>query len=131
MALELSFTSQTLGYTFPAAYAKITEVAAHSSQSRIAVAYYANIQARVEGRSQVFQSTFPVDTTQLHGEIYAKAYEYLKTLPEFAGSVDVLGPLPAYNNLAFLQENGLALEPAPAVVEEEPVPEPTQAPAEA
>ena len=94
MALQVSIESEQLGYVFPEAYAKISQIAAYNNNSYITVVFYANAEARAEMRMQVTSKQLITETPALHGEIYKLAYEFLKTLPEFAGSIDLLGPTP-------------------------------------
>jgi hypothetical protein len=95
MALQVNIESATLGYTFPEAYAKVLFIAVHGERTHITVAFYANIQARVDGRNPVYQKTYDVTTDDLEGKIRAACYSYLKAQPEFASAIDLFGKLPA------------------------------------
>jgi|688.fasta_scaffold2848578_1 hypothetical protein len=94
MALQVSIESESLGYVFPEAYARISQIVAYNNNSQITVVFYADAEARAEMRMQVTSKQYIVETPTLHGEIYKLGYEYIKTLPEFAGSMDLLGPTP-------------------------------------
>jgi hypothetical protein len=94
MALQVNIQSEPLGYVFPEAYAKISQIVAYNNNAHITVAIYANAEARAEMRMQVASRQYIVETPTLHGEIYKLGYEFLKTMPEFVGSIDLLGPTP-------------------------------------
>lgn len=93
MALQQSIlAADTLvGEAFPESYVKVEFVRAFKSDSLVWVNWYANGTARADMKQPVKQHEFTVATSTLVGtNVIAAAYEYLKTLPEFAGAIDVL-----------------------------------------
>lgn len=106
-----------VGFDYPESYVKVEFVRAWKADSLIWVNWYADAQARADMKQPVKQKEFTVATSVLVGaNIIAASYEYLKTLPEFAGAIDVLTtPEPT-------------VPPAPPMPEEPDVtgPQPTQ-----
>ena len=93
MALQqpLLAADTLVGENFPESYVKVEFVRAWKADSLIWVNWYANGTARADLKQPVKQHEFTVATSTLVGaNIIAASYEYLKTLPEFAGAVDVL-----------------------------------------
>lgn len=93
MALQQSIlAADTLvGFDYPASYVKVEFVRAWKTDSLVWVNWYADAQARADLKQPVKQKEFTVATSVLVGaNIIAASYEYLKTLPEFAGAIDVL-----------------------------------------
>lgn len=93
MALQIALlAADTLvGENFPESYVKVEFVRAWKADSLIWVNYYANGTARADLKQPVKQPEYTVATSTLVGaNIIAASYEYLKTLPEFAGAIDVL-----------------------------------------
>ncbi len=94
MALQqpLLAADTLVGENFPESYFKVEFVRAFKSDSLIWGNWYANAQARADMKQPVKQKEFTVATGLLvdGGNIIASAYVYLKTLPEFAGAIDVL-----------------------------------------
>lgn len=93
MALQQSIlAADTLvGEAFPESYVKVEFVRAFKTDSLVWVNWYANGTARADMKQPVKQHEFTVATSALVGtNVIAAAYEYLKTLPEFAGAIDVL-----------------------------------------
>ena len=92
MALQqpLLAADTLVGENFPESYVKVEFVRAWKADSLIWVNYYANGTARADLKQPVKQQEFTVSTASLVGaNIIAASYEYLKTLPEFAGAIDV------------------------------------------
>ena len=52
MALQVSIESEQLGYVFPEAYAKISQIVSYNNNSYITVVFYANAEARAEARAR-------------------------------------------------------------------------------
>ena len=93
MALQVSLlAADTLvGENFPESYVKVEFVRAWKADSLIWVNFYANGTARADMKQPVKQHEYTVPTSTLVGaNIIAASYEHLKTLPEFAGAIDVL-----------------------------------------
>jgi len=81
-------TAHNMGDIYPQAYARIMYVRAAAEESFIFVNWYASAQARQNDEMPVHGYEYPVDTDNLPGNIYPAAYNYLKSLPEFAGATD-------------------------------------------
>jgi hypothetical protein len=93
MAIQISLlAADTLvGEAFPESYCKVEFVRAFKGDSLIWVNWYANGTARADMKHPVKQKEYTAETAHLVGaNIIATSYEWLKTLPEFAGAVDVL-----------------------------------------
>ena len=92
MALQISLLAKDtlVGEAFPESYVKVEFVRAFKADSLIWVNFYANGTARADMKHPVKQTEYTVLTASLVGaNIIAASYEHLKTLPEFAGAVDV------------------------------------------
>jgi hypothetical protein len=92
MALQISLLAADtfVGENFPESYVKVEFVRAFKADSLIWVNWYANGTARADLKQPVKQQEYTVSTASLVGaNIIAASYEHLKTLPEFAGAVDV------------------------------------------
>jgi hypothetical protein len=132
MALQISLlAADTLvGEAFPESYCKVEFVRAFKSESLLWVNWYANGTARADMKHPVKQREYTAETAHLVGSnIIAASYEWLKTLPEFAGAVDVLvTPEPSFVPEPPVIEMPTFMMP-PVVVEpvavEETVVEPT------
>lgn len=91
MALQIANPNNQLGVVFPEAYAR---VAAFRSSDKEAVEIFVYIHATSGAREagmdpfRVSQYTFPFDLRS-SDNIYVQAYNYLKSLPEFSGAIDV------------------------------------------
>jgi hypothetical protein len=138
MALQISLlAADTLvGEAFPESYCKVEFVRAFKSDSLIWVNWYANGTARADMKHPVKQKEYTAETAHLVGaNIIAASYEWLKTLPEFAGAVDVLVtpepsvlPVPPVIEMPTMPVSPVVEETVvePVAVEEavvEPVPE--------
>jgi hypothetical protein len=89
MAFKMALTNGNCGGTFTEAYAKIEPVISVGKVTRIGVNWYADEQARTDLKQPVHANTFEVPDADLKGDFYPAMYAYLRTLPEFAGAVDV------------------------------------------
>lgn len=90
MALQTDLVSETVGFEFPQAYAKIIHINTQTKYTYIMVNWYSTLEARLEMRMPVFQKQFAIETTQITGTILPAAYAYLKTQPEFVNAIDLL-----------------------------------------
>jgi hypothetical protein len=90
MALQLDLKVSDVGYEFPECYARIVFARTMKDQTLIWVNFYANYAARVAEDMPVKQKEYPCVTAELQGDIFPAMYAYLKTLPDFAGAIDVL-----------------------------------------
>jgi hypothetical protein len=87
MALQIEYTSPDYGLYAPAAYAKIETFRGNINEVHFTVLFYATAQARFEGKNPIggFHFSMPYQD----GMTYTSVYNHLKTLPEFANSLDV------------------------------------------
>jgi hypothetical protein len=138
MALQIALLAKDtlVGENFPESYVKVEFVRAFKSDSLIWVNWYANGTARADMKHPVKQKEYTAETAHLVGaNIIAASYEWLKTLPEFAGAVDVLVtpepsvlPVPPVIEMPTMPVSPVVEETVvePVAVEEavvEPVPE--------
>jgi hypothetical protein len=95
MALQINLadTDSGVGVAAPMAYVRIV-IYTHDIKSdalSFAVEYHYNQQARNQGRNPIKGASYAVLEAQLvtTGNIRVRMYDYLKTLPEFTGAIDV------------------------------------------
>lgn len=95
MALQgnLDESRNVYRYTFQACYARAVEVRSDNTTSYITVWYYADANARQQNAVLVKDEIVTLANASMPvvdpPSPIASAYEYLKTLPEFAGWIDV------------------------------------------
>lgn len=94
MALQLSIgTDSNIGAAFPAAYIRIIFGRTFAENVVITANFYADEAARRDGKSEFQQKHYECLQSDLSVEagdhLHAPFYRHLKTLPEFAGAVDV------------------------------------------
>lgn len=102
MALQLSLADTNVGLPAPAAYGRVVAIQVDVLQSKVQVAInvYASKSAREAGKNPVAGGQFLADLVASGSSspginpdapegIRTNAYTYLKTLPDFSGSVDV------------------------------------------
>lgn len=89
MALQLPLIDSAVGYNFPESYARVMSIRGFKEDSLIAVNFYADAQARLDGKQPVKQMEFPAVTDDINGKLYPELYRIIKAFPEFAGAVDV------------------------------------------
>jgi hypothetical protein len=125
MALQISLiAADTLvGENFPESYVKVEFVRAFKGDSLIWVNWYANGTARADLKQPVKQKEYTAETAHLVGaNIIAASYEWLKSLPEFAGAVDVFVtpepsiPLPPPPVIEVPSTMTPVIEPAPELL---------------
>lgn len=73
---------------YPESYARIFQIRSNQVFTIIAVNWYATAAAYAAGEPPVKMWEYNTETASLHGDIYPAAYNYLKTLPDFAGAID-------------------------------------------
>ena len=90
MALQMVTTDSPVGFTFPASYCKINSITGDKEMTLLNMAWFADEQARLDAKNPIKVNVYQM-TNAAAGVIasYAEGYDYLKTLPEFAGAVDV------------------------------------------
>lgn len=74
--------------TFPAAYVRILFARAHADRTYICVCWYKDEAARFANENPVKMEEYSVETGLLVGAILPAAYNYIKTLEDFAGATD-------------------------------------------
>lgn len=95
MALQLpiSASDSKVGAAFPAAYARVIFGRTFAESVVITVNFYADEQARRDDKAEFDQKHYECGQAALSVEagdhLHAPFYRHLKTLPEFAGAVDV------------------------------------------
>lgn len=85
MALQINYDSQ-YGINLPTAYAKISTYRGDKTTLNFEVLIWADAAARDNGKQRMEQRLYSIPYTQ---QIIADLYTYLKTLPEYAGALDV------------------------------------------
>lgn len=95
MALQISLLASDsgVGVAAPVAYAHIV-IYTHDVKNdalMFAIEYHYNLQARNQLRNPIKSASYSVLEAALTGtgNLRSKMYDYLKTLPEFAGAIDV------------------------------------------
>lgn len=86
MAL-LTTLEHSSGLTIENSYARITRYLGDKDAVEIFVSWYADEAARLAGKSHLQEKTYL--TPLPYGDILPGLYAFLKTLPEFAGAIDV------------------------------------------
>lgn len=87
MALQHSVTVD--GTTYPTAYSRITSFRGDKDNVYLYVCTYSNEQARWDGAFPILAKEYETARSTVNGDLYPMAYNYLKTLPDFEGSVPV------------------------------------------
>lgn len=88
MALQLDFTDTDKGLVVPNAYAKIERFHGDKNVVFFDVAIFSSAQARTDNKQPFHNIGFEVPYTD--GMSIQMLYDYLKTLPEFAGATDII-----------------------------------------
>jgi len=90
MALQMSFKLDA-DRTYPEAYIRIAIARSLPTASYIHLYYYENVAAREANAPRVFEREYVATEEELAllGGPYTSMYTFLKSLPEFAGAVDV------------------------------------------
>jgi hypothetical protein len=107
MALIRPITVNDIEY--PAAYSRITTIRADKADAYVYVCTYADEAARMADAFPIFAEEHVAPMASLTGDLFPKAYEFIKTCPGFEAATDHPFVDPAE-----------VVEPAP-----EPVPKPT------
>lgn len=89
MALSKTITTQVYGQpvVVPNTYIKVTSVSATKDTANACVSTYTADKSTVISQAQY---TFTPSVAEGSANFIKQAYEYLKTLPDFAGATDVL-----------------------------------------
>lgn len=86
MALQHAMTIEET--TYPEAYTRALFIRVDKMSGYVFVNTYANKQAREDNELPIYQMEYRTERTLFNGDVFQLAYDYLKTLPEFAGAVD-------------------------------------------
>lgn len=86
MALVRPFTINDTVY--PAAYSRITTIRADKADAYVYVCTYADEAARLAEDFPIYAEEHATKLADLTGDLFVKAYGFIKTLPEFAGASD-------------------------------------------
>lgn len=86
MALVHPFSFENVDY--PAAYSRVLFVRVDKAEAYIFVNTYADEAARQREDMPVYQEEHRAPAATVAGDVLAKAYEHLKTLPMFAEATD-------------------------------------------
>jgi len=91
MALQMSFTSEEMGATFPSAYWKVDILRVRKEEILIVVGVYSDATARQNGKRPVENRAYTKSYDEITGanNSIQEAYNYLKTLSEFSTAIDI------------------------------------------
>lgn len=87
MALQTTFASEQNGLVVNGAYSRVQRFHGTKDTVRLDVETFVSHQARLEGKQPIAFNNY--ETSLPTGDIMPALYNYLKTLPEFAGAIDV------------------------------------------
>lgn len=76
------------GTEYPAAYSRITTVRADKADAYVYVCTYADEAARLADAFPIYAEEHATTLTALSGDLFIKAYEFIKTCPGFEAAVD-------------------------------------------
>ena len=88
MALKLALENSTVGYPFPAAYARISLFTGDKGSIVYRVNIWANEDARKANAQPVFETTFHAEISTTVA-VLESLYNHLKTQEMFINAVDV------------------------------------------
>jgi hypothetical protein len=89
MALQMALGDSAVGFNFPEAYARVSIFRGDKNTLLFNVNWYADAAARAADKQTILEKEYQTETPALSGDLVPALYEYLKTLPEFAGALDV------------------------------------------
>lgn len=80
-----------IGIRLTAAYIKVEDTSGNTEQINITVLVYYDDEARLNGKQPIEQLVYSFIPSVENGapNYHKQGYEYLKTLPEFTGVIDV------------------------------------------
>lgn len=87
MALQFNSSNIDTGLTINDAYARVDRFSGDKHYVGFSVQVFVNQSARADGKSAIAQLNFEVP--YVDGMSMVSLYNHLKTLPEFAGAIDV------------------------------------------
>jgi len=93
MAIQVNLSSTQYGMPAPEAYVRVMSFSGDKKYMMAMVAIYYNIAYAGSGARPIDQKPYQFPTEQINGAIGESSiltgiYNYLKSLPEFAGSID-------------------------------------------
>lgn len=89
--MALVHDATILDVHYPAAYTVIDTLRCDRLGAHLWVLTFADEAAKVAGDNPVRCIGFDTEVERMNGDIFAQAYGYLKTMPEFAGAIDHFG----------------------------------------
>lgn len=90
MALVRNFTVD--GTNYPEAYSRILVVRCDKESAYVFVLTYASFDDRMAGANPVWTEEHVTALDTVSFDVFPASYDFLKTLPEFAGAVDHNNP---------------------------------------
>jgi hypothetical protein len=87
MAIQKSITCDRYGIPCPDAYIKIDGFGGDKNRIGLNVSIFYNQQARIDEKTPISVLSYEVPYAD---QTLSDLYDYLKTLPEFAGATDLL-----------------------------------------
>ena len=76
------------GTEYPTAYSRITTVRADKADAYVYVCTYADEAARMAEEFPIYAEEHVTTLAALSGDLFIKAYEFIKTCPGFEAAVD-------------------------------------------
>ena len=83
------------GTEYPAAYSRITTIRADKADAYVYVCTYADEAARQADAFPIYAEEHATTLASLSGDLFVKAYEFIKTCPGFETATDHLFAGPA------------------------------------
>ena len=76
------------GTEYPAAYSRITTIRADKADAYVYVCTYENEAARMAEAFPIYAEEHATSLSSLNGDLFPKAYEFIKTCPGFEAATD-------------------------------------------
>ena len=76
------------GTEYPAAYSRITSLRADKNDAYVYVCTYADEAARMAEAFPIFAEEHTTPMASLNGDVFTRAYEFIKTCPGFEAATD-------------------------------------------
>lgn len=76
------------GISYPQAYSRITTIRCDKADAYVYVCTYADEAARMAEAFPIFAEEHAASMASLAGDLFPKAYEFIKTCPGFEAAVD-------------------------------------------
>jgi hypothetical protein len=101
MAIQVDLKDVTMGGPAPTAYVRINSFYRIDNVLHVHLGIHASAEARSSSQQPIWAGdklcTIPTDMAEYGDDmagIFSKLYVWLKTLPEFAGAIDIIEPEP-------------------------------------